>query len=68
MSEYKGYDISTTSVLPRPGVIEVGYCVREGGGGRVMYHDALPGPFDSMDAAHSAGELAARQWIDQHSG
>ena len=65
MSEYKGYEISTTTFHANgSGVTEVGYCVRHNGG--VVHHAAVPGPFDSLEFAHSVGEAAARAWIDQH--
>ena len=72
MSHYKGYEISTTTLhAQRPGVTgqtlgvtETAYVVRMGE--TVVRKGAVPGPFVSMENAHSAGELAARGWIDRY--
>ena len=62
--QYKGYDISTTTVHGDPGQItEVGYCLHKGE--TVVQTALLPGPFDSDEDARAAAEWAAREWIDQ---
>jgi hypothetical protein len=64
MSEYKGYNISTTTLhVKGPGVTGVGYCVRYSG--EIVQQATVPGPFDSMGDARSAGELAAHGWVDR---
>ena len=62
--QYKGYDISTTTVHGRSGKItEVGYCLHKSG--IVVQTAVLLGPFDSDEDARAAAEWAAREWIGQ---
>ena len=58
-------EISTTTLGVRgPGVTETAYVVRTGE--TVLHKGTVPGPFDSLDFAHSPGGVAAQRWIDQN--
>ncbi|HZM45395.1 MAG TPA: hypothetical protein VFC14_11230 [Burkholderiales bacterium] len=65
MLQYKGYDISTTTLHTKgPAVSETAYIVRRGE--TVVRSGTVRGPFYSEEVAHFAAETGAREWIDQH--
>ena len=62
--QYKGYNISTTTVHGRSGKItEVGYRLHKSG--IIVQTALLLGPFDSDEDARAAAAWAARDWIGQ---
>ena len=67
MLQYKGYEISTTTLHAKgPIVSETAYIVRRGE--TVVRRGTVPGPFYSEEVAHFAAEVGAREWMDRYAG